>query len=470
MGLVFYDTETTGTEPAFDQVLQFAAIHTNSELEVIERFNIRCRLLPHIVPSPGAMRITRTPCTDLEREDLPSHYAMVQEIYKKLASWSPATFIGYNSISFDEHVLRQAFYQTLHPPYLTSTPGCARCDVMRLVQAASLISPTALVIPRGEDGELQFKLEGVARANGFAHVNAHDALADVEATIHLARLLKERTPNLWSDAMRFSAKAAAAYFISEEPVFCASQFYFGKPYAWTLTMIGSSPENAGDLFVFDLSNDPEELAQLEEEDLVDRLAAYPKPVRTIKTNAAPCLLLPDDGQAFTAAADLSAEEVERRVEWIAANDAFRERLVAAYVATKPVREPSPHVERQLYDSFVSDADWELAWQFHAASWEDRIGILSQISDRRLRLLGKRLLFTERPDLFDDKARAAYARGMARRLMGSEGDVPWLTLPRAIEELDEILSEAGALGAEHLVDHRAWLEGKSAGAAAIAGEH
>ena len=46
MPYVFYDTETTGTETPFDQILQFAAIRTDDALNELERFNIRCRLLP----------------------------------------------------------------------------------------------------------------------------------------------------------------------------------------------------------------------------------------------------------------------------------------------------------------------------------------------------------------------------------------------------------------------------------------
>ena len=53
MPYVFYDSETTGTETAFDQILQFAAIKTDDDFVELDRFNIRCRLLPHIVPAPN---------------------------------------------------------------------------------------------------------------------------------------------------------------------------------------------------------------------------------------------------------------------------------------------------------------------------------------------------------------------------------------------------------------------------------
>ena len=47
-GFVFYDFETTGKSPVFDQALQFAAIYTDEDFLEIERVNIRSRLLPYI--------------------------------------------------------------------------------------------------------------------------------------------------------------------------------------------------------------------------------------------------------------------------------------------------------------------------------------------------------------------------------------------------------------------------------------
>ena len=58
MTYIFYDTETSGKLTAFDQILQFAAIKTDAELNVVDTFNVRCRLLPYIVPSPGALLVT----------------------------------------------------------------------------------------------------------------------------------------------------------------------------------------------------------------------------------------------------------------------------------------------------------------------------------------------------------------------------------------------------------------------------
>ena len=56
--VVSYDLETTGISTAFDQPLQFAAIHTDTELKEIERIELRCRIAPHIIPSPYALMAT----------------------------------------------------------------------------------------------------------------------------------------------------------------------------------------------------------------------------------------------------------------------------------------------------------------------------------------------------------------------------------------------------------------------------
>jgi hypothetical protein len=50
MTFAFYDFETTGISPAFDQPLQFAAILTDDAFREIERVNLRCRIAPHIIP------------------------------------------------------------------------------------------------------------------------------------------------------------------------------------------------------------------------------------------------------------------------------------------------------------------------------------------------------------------------------------------------------------------------------------
>ena len=125
MSLVLDDAETTGLAKRFDQIVHFAAICTNSELRITDRLQVRCRLMPRIVPSPEAMHLTGLRIDHLTDPTRPSHFEMVREIRRKLKSWCPALFLGFNSLSFDEEFLRQAFYKCLYDAYLTNTQSSA---------------------------------------------------------------------------------------------------------------------------------------------------------------------------------------------------------------------------------------------------------------------------------------------------------------------------------------------------------
>lgn len=100
MSFVFYDTETTGTSRHYDQILQFAAIRTDEDLNEIDRFELRCRLLPHVIPTAGALLVTGMSLDRLLDPRLPSHHDFICQCHAMLAEWSPATFIGFNTILF----------------------------------------------------------------------------------------------------------------------------------------------------------------------------------------------------------------------------------------------------------------------------------------------------------------------------------------------------------------------------------
>lgn len=457
MSFVFYDTETTGTETAFDQILQFAAIRTDNDFNEQDWVEIRCRLLPHVVPAPGAMRVTGVRATQLNDASYCSHYEMIRQIRAKFIEWSPSVFLGYNSIDYDEHLMRQAFYKTLHPPYLTNTDGNCRGDILRLVRAASVFAPEALVIPTGPAGKNVFKLDQVAPANGFDHSGAHDALADVRATIHLARLLMTQAPTVWSAGMRFSQKAAVIDYVSSERMFCWCEFYGGNPYAWLVTPIGTNAENKAEYYVYDLQLDPTTLERLDDKRLSARLARSPKPVRRLKTNAAPMLTAIEDAPAFTAATALSLDELERRADYLEQNENFRSRLIATLESGRELREPSPHVELQIYDGFWSKSDKFLMESFHAMPWEKRPTLAQSFQDPRLKIIASQLIHAERPDLLDEADRTARDRLLARRVLGLDGDVPWLTIPKAIEEVESMLRGCEEQHREHLQGHRDHLK-------------
>ena len=279
MSYVFYDTETTGTDPAFDQILQFAAIRTDDNFDEIERLDAPIRLMPHVTPSVGALLVNRIAPADLVDPARLSHYDAMRRIRATLLEWSPATFIGYNSLWFDEEMLRHALFQTLHPAYLTSRPGSARSDALRLAYAVDIHAPGRISIPTGDGGASTFRLERIAAANGYDRYDAHEAMADVEATIFVARLIRDRAPEVWDTVDRASAKDAVMDYVDAYPFFTLSDNYFGRSYSWLVCFCGQNPEYDSEFAVFDLAHDPDEYRTLPVDALVRKLNASPKVIR-----------------------------------------------------------------------------------------------------------------------------------------------------------------------------------------------
>lgn len=463
MSFVFYDTETTGVHKSFDQVLQFAAIRTDADLNELERFEVRCRVNPHVVPSAGALRVTRISVETLLDPTLPSHYEMMCRIAHRMSDWSPAVFAGWNSMDFDEHLLRQAFYQCLHRPYLTNTNGNCRTDILKLAQIASIRVPGAIAVPTNARGAPVFKLDQIAPLNGFDHVNAHDALADVEATIHMARLLRDRAPDVWSNALRFSKKASVIDFIDDEPAFLVSEFYFNKPYQFAVTKIGVDPDAPGVIYALDLDADLAQLATLTDQELSTRLHRSPKVIRKIKANACPGIeALPDQEWHGR---DLG--ELYEAADRIRADHALCDRLVSAFKSGSQAYDDPVFVEEQIYSGFPSAGDNVLMDRFHAVGWDQRLAIVQAFEDGRLRELGHRLIYYHAPETMPPPLVQQEARLLAVRLTGhGHAKPPWLTLLAADAEAEGFLQGCDDQEREIITGLRSYLERRLAEAHGI----
>jgi exodeoxyribonuclease-1 len=167
---------------------------------------------------------------------------MVRTIEQTLLSWSPSIFVGYNSIRFDEEILRHALFQTLHPPYLSSNHGNCRADALGLVMAATALSPACLNVPFGPEGRAIFCLEQLALANDIPLLQAHDAMTDVLATLALCRCVYDRSPELWQRFVRFSKKATVADFVDSENGFFLTEFFANEAYHAPVVCLGRDPE------------------------------------------------------------------------------------------------------------------------------------------------------------------------------------------------------------------------------------
>ncbi len=462
MSYVFYDVETTGLNTRFDQITQFAAVRTDQDLNVVERFEIRLRLSPHIIPSPGALRITRCAISSLIDASLPSPYEGVGQIYAKLSSWPPSAYIGYNSISFDEEILRHSLFQSLYYPYLTTGKDKLRADALGLMRVAASLRPDALKPGVSQEGKASFKLVDLAIANGIPVAKAHDAAVDVELTRSLCKLIKTNADELWWRLIRFGKKATAEEFIKGEAVFAFCEVRKGNSANVRIATRFGQPDKPGNThYALDLSCDPKSLATLTIEALAEKFSERQSPLISIKVNASPsmCSLHECEPEML---GELSMDQAERRAEVLLSDTALLSRLEAAARSLEKDWPQSPYVEEQLYGDWkASDADKQLQATFHQASWSDKARIASQFNEPRYRRVAQRLVYFNSPEHLSEKARNAICIEIDRRLREPLSvKTPWLTIARAHAELDNILAECADESERiPLLAYREYLEGR-----------
>jgi exodeoxyribonuclease-1 len=453
LSFIFFDTETTGLKHGFDQIVHFAAIRTDTNLSEIDRFEARSRLLPHVLPHPAALRTNGLPIARLLDPSLPSHYDMVRAIRQRLLSWSPSIFVGYNSIRFDEEMLRHALFQTLHPAYLTSNHGNNRADVWGLVMAAAAVAPACLSVAIGPEGRSIFRLEQLATANGVAHEQAHNALSDVVATLELCRLVHQRSPELWQRFVRFSKKAAVADFVEAEDGFMLTEFFANQAYHAPVVCIGRDPDQANGRFCLSLNRDVDRFAAMTDDELRTELAQKPCPVRRLRINAAPTLTaLYDAPEVMLDGVDIDATEA--RARRVKDDPALCSRLVSAYTSTRGPRTASRHAEERIYDGFPGPQDEARMVEFHDADWGDRLSIIQSFDDERLRFFGLRLLYFEARAFLPETLRLELERALSGRLV--DDDAGGLTLKQALSEIDETPSDGASDAGGLLADYRTYL--------------
>lgn len=450
MSYVFFDTETTGLEHGFDQIIHFAAVRTDNDLNELERLEVRSRLLPHVVPHPVAIRTNGVPIARLLDQQLPSHYDMIFGIRELLLKWSPAIFIGYNSIRFDEEMLRHSFFQCLLPAYLTSLHGNCRADALGLAMAAASANPPCLVVPMGPEARPTFKLELLAAANEIGLHQAHNALSDVNATVELCRRIRRLAPELWQRFVRFSKKASVADFVEQEDGFVLTEFFRNQSYHSPVVYIGKHPDQATVRFCLELKSEPTRWVALSDEELDVELAQTPCPIRRIRTNSGPTLTA-----LFEASEEqlcgLSIEQIEERARLVKANAELCTRLVSRFLARDAGLPPRQKVEERLYEAFPSQADEQRIVQFHKVSWAERVDIVESLEDERLKVFGRRLIYIEHRSVLSDALQRLVERDLTDRLVDEARTS--LTLAQALAETDALLTE-GAADAENLLsDYR-----------------
>lgn len=461
MSFVFYDTETTGIDTTFDQILQFAAIRTDDDLNELERFEIRCRLLPHVIPAPRALLTTGVTPAMLTDKSLPSHYQMMCKIADALESWSPAPFIGYNTMEFDERLLRQAFYQNLKPVHLTNTKRNRRADILKLVDSAIVFAPNSITVPLNQKGRATRRLDTIAPANGLIHDNAHDALADVEATIYMAKLVRSRQPELWEAMMATSAKDSAIEVLRSHEALALVESRYGRQSVIPVTWCGQNPTYGAQVAAFDLRHDPADFLSLSVEHLIAVMRAPKNPFRIVQANSNPTARPLTSSLTGTIVNCPSSVVIASRVQAIQRSLGFQTKVGDAIAGRYPEKVPAEFVEERIYDAFPSPSDVHLASRFHQVPWEERRMLLDQMRDERLRDLGLRLIGAEASHMLSHEERIQFGSWQRTRRLGPAPKGKFRTIEQACHECRDGLEGASPDESLRLAEILTWLQSQAA---------
>ncbi len=273
--IYWYDFETFGKDPRRDRASQFAGIRTDTNLDIIsEPLVLYCKPANDFLPDPMACLITSiTPQQALEQGVCEAEF--IKCIEQEFSV--PGTCVaGYNSIRFDDEMTRQLLYRNFYDPYAREWKnGNSRWDIIDMVRLCAATRPGDINWPKKDDGATSFKLEQLTQANGIQHADAHDALADVIATIELARLIKQKQPKLFDYVYRLRNKRVVQSeidMVTRKPVLHVSMMYAAAQGCLAVVMpLCPHPTNSNGIVVLDLREDPDVWRKLSVDEIRSRV-------------------------------------------------------------------------------------------------------------------------------------------------------------------------------------------------------
>ncbi|MYE24993.1 MAG: exodeoxyribonuclease I [Gammaproteobacteria bacterium] len=416
----WYDLETSGTDAAADRIVQFAGQRTDAALASIgEPFTTYIRLTPDVLPDPGSCLVTGITPQRANREGMEEWQAF-HRIRSELMQ--PGTCItGYNNLRFDDNFLRHGFYRNLMDPYSHEwKDGNSRFDIIDLLRAAAALRPAGMEWPRTEAGEPTFRLEILSEANGFDHSDAHDALADVQATLFLARRLREAQPKLWEYAFANRLKDSVVPLLlplgEKVNVHVSRMYPNARHNIAPVVSVARHPHIASRLIVADLSRDISLLLESDSETLKEaiftRSEEEPPPLKEVTLNRCPFVApLKVVRKADAERLGFDFGQIEQRREQLTSVPGLERTIADAYRREERDSEPRD-AELSLYDGFLDDGDRRAMDRVQNALQDGLPWPPFSPDDGRVRTLATRLKARVRPGELDAVERAQWHEHVA----------------------------------------------------------
>lgn len=446
-GFLWHDYETFGADPRLDRPAEFACWRTDEAFEPIaDPLVLRCRPSLDYLPQPEACAITGIGPEAAWRDGL-IEPAFALRVYAEMVEPQTCT-LGYNSMRFDDEFTRHLFWRNFIDPYEREwANGNSRFDLIDVTRAAYALRPQGLEWPLREDGHPSFRLEDLARANALPHSHAHSALSDVEATLALARRLRQAQPRLFAHALTLRNKQRVLELLDwrkRRPLVHVSQRYAAERGCLAVVVpLAMHPSQGGKVIVVDASVDPSALLAWPPERLAamvlspaDSPGRVPLGLKLVHANRAPFLA------PLAVLRDADPARIQHDGERV---DAHCARLREAAGLDRKLQEVYRQLERTprasgdgdpdgaLYDGFIGDADRALAKRFLKADARERVRIAERFADARLVALALRFRSRHDADALDPVERRLWIEHCRQALR------------RPGRSLDEYDAAVGALG-------------------------
>ena len=461
MNYVVWDIETDSAQTDWATIIEIGGILLDENFKELERFQARCRLPQDRVPSATALCINKSNVDLLTKGNL-SHYEMLTQVEQKFREWSPATFLGYSSINFDDEVIRKEFFKSLRKPYLTNTDGNVRHDALNIVRAAFAIDDNILKTELNPKGNKSMKLESLARLNGFESAGAHSALFDTELTVKVLDLIKQKQPTLWQEYFKTSSKVIVENLIKQEKIFTLNEYFYGTS---RLYLCAPLHPNAcmHPLYKWgqavDLRVDIEAIQKLNYEDLKKEMKKSPKFLRTIRSNKAPIILDQSFGMKVEPYSKLDPNLIKKRAEIVKTNEKFSQDICdilreAAEEKMETASQEDIEPEESIYSGGMDylKKDGLLFQKFHQEDWKGKFAMIDKFKDERMVTFAHSLIFNEAPEILPKEIHKKIKRRIASRILSTNKE-KWWTISAFYSECDEIRENEDKMFSFKTVDEK-----------------
>ena len=444
MNLVIWDIESSGASTDWSSIIEIGGVLVDENLKEIDRFNLRCSLPEGEIFQAMALIVNKTSIKQLTQTNL-SHYQMLGEVEKIFKKWSPAIFLGWSSIGFDEELIRKEFFKGIRYPYISSAAPNMRHDGINIARAAYAVDSSILQTEINEKNNVVFKLESLARMQGIDTSDAHSALADAELTAKILRIIKKKQEHTWNSFLKTANKSDTETIIKKGEIITLNEYYYGKSRLHLVVPLHPKhcvhPIYHGWYYSVDLRTDVETLLNLSINELKNEMKKTPKFLRTIRANKAPIIFGAEFGMKVEPYNAVDPNLIKKRAHVVQNNEKFSQNILTALREIAEEKEQSKsqediYAEESIYTKFTSNKDTALFPAWHAASWKDKLKLLDKFDDDRLIGFGKKIIYQEAPEILPQAMYKSIKREIAKRIL-SERNEKWWTIPTLFTEIDTL---------------------------------